>query len=34
MQCYPSVFDHRDRRYLLYNGNGFGATGIGWAEAE
>jgi hypothetical protein len=34
MQCYPAVLDHGGRRFLFYNGNGFGATGIGWAEAE
>jgi hypothetical protein len=28
---YPCVFDHGDQRYLVYNGNGYGATGIGWA---
>jgi hypothetical protein len=28
---YPCVFDHRGRRYLLYNGNEYGATGIGLA---
>jgi hypothetical protein len=28
---YPCVFDHRDQRYLIYNGNGYGVTGIGWA---
>lgn len=31
MVCYPAVYDHDDRRYLLYNGNGFGATGVGYA---
>jgi hypothetical protein len=31
---YPFVFDHGGRRYLLYNGNRYGATGIGWAELE
>lgn len=31
---YPFVFDHGGRRYLLYNGNGYGETGIGWAELE
>jgi hypothetical protein len=31
MQAYPSVLDHGEARYLLYNGNGYGATGIGWA---
>ena len=25
---YPFVFDHRGSRYMLYNGNGYGATGI------
>nr|CAD6436795.1 glucosyl hydrolase [Rhizobium sp. Q54] len=28
---YPFVFEHRDRRYMLYNGNGFGKTGFGLA---
>jgi hypothetical protein len=31
MVGYPCVFDHRGRRYMLYNGNGFGETGIGLA---
>ena len=31
---YPSVFDHKDRRYLLYSGNGYGRTGFGIAVAE
>jgi hypothetical protein len=31
MQAYPFVFDHAGRRHMLYNGNGFGATGIGHA---
>jgi hypothetical protein len=31
---YPCVFDHGDRRYLLYNGNGYGRTGIGWAALD
>ena len=34
MTCYPCVFDHRDRRYMLYNGNGYGASGIGLAILE
>ncbi len=29
---YPCVFDHGGRRWMLYNGNGYGATGIGLAE--
>ena len=28
---YPYVFLHEGRRYMLYNGNGFGRTGIGLA---
>ena len=29
---YPYVFDHGDRRFMLYNGNGYGSTGFGMAE--
>jgi hypothetical protein len=28
---YPFVFDHGGRRYMLYNGNSYGMTGIGLA---
>lgn len=31
---YPYVFDHNGRRYLLYNGNGYGQTGIGLAVLQ
>jgi hypothetical protein len=31
MIAYPAVFDLGGRRYMLYNGNGFGATGFGLA---
>jgi hypothetical protein len=31
MICYPAVYDADGRRHLLYNGNGYGATGIGHA---
>jgi hypothetical protein len=31
---YPFVCDEGEQRYLLYNGNGYGATGIGWAVLE
>jgi len=31
---YPCVFDAAGRRYMLYNGNGFGRTGIGLAVCE
>ena len=29
---YPFVFDHKEQRYLLYAGNGFGRTGFGMAQ--
>lgn len=32
MLAYPYVVDYRDRRYLFYNGNGFGRTGFGYAR--
>jgi hypothetical protein len=28
---YPFVYEHRGVKYMLYNGNGFGETGIGYA---
>jgi hypothetical protein len=28
---YPFVFDHQGSRYLLYNGNNYGETGVGLA---
>lgn len=31
MMCYPHVFKHEDKIYMLYNGNGFGKTGFGIA---
>jgi predicted GH43/DUF377 family glycosyl hydrolase len=31
---YPFVFVHAGTRYMLYNGNGYGATGIGLAILE
>jgi hypothetical protein len=31
MQTYPNVIQVKDKRYLFYNGNGFGNTGIGYA---
>jgi len=33
MITYPSVYEHRGVWHLLYNGNGFGLTGIGHAIA-
>ena len=32
MICYPCVFDFNRDRFMLYNGNGFGKTGIGLAK--
>lgn len=34
MIAYPCVFERDGARHLLYNGNGYGATGIGHAIAE
>lgn len=31
---YPFVFDYDGRRYMLYNGNGYGKTGVGLAVLE
>jgi len=31
---YPFVFDHGGKRYMLYNGNGFGRTGFGLAVLD
>jgi hypothetical protein len=34
MICYPALFWHRERLWLAYNGNGYGATGFGLALWE
>jgi hypothetical protein len=34
MIAYPFVYQHRGVKYMLYNGNGFGQTGIGYAVWE
>jgi hypothetical protein len=34
MICYPCVFKHKNKKYMLYNGNSFGATGCGYAILE
>ena len=35
MQAYPMVFRDPDRQWvMLYNGNGYGATGFGCATAK
>jgi len=31
---YPFVFDHGSKRYMLYNGNGYGKTGFGLAVLD
>lgn len=31
MTCYPALFWHRDRLWMAYNGNGYGASGFGMA---
>jgi len=34
MQAYPMVLRDGKRWLMFYSGNGYGATGFGWAEAE
>ncbi|PYT05760.1 MAG: hypothetical protein DMF60_10925 [Acidobacteria bacterium] len=34
MIAYPFVFGDKDKRYMLYNGNGYGKTGIGLAVLD
>ena len=34
MTAYPFVFDHKGARYMLYNGNDYGKTGIGLAVLD
>ena len=34
MICYPFIFDHNNKRYMLYNGNGYGKTGFGLAVLQ
>jgi hypothetical protein len=34
MMEYPWVYEHRGRKFMLYNGNGFGETGFGYAILE
>ena len=33
MVSYPNVFDYEGERYMFYNGNNFGQTGVGYAKA-
>ena len=32
MIAYPNIYQHKGRIYMLYNGNNFGMSGIGYAE--
>lgn len=34
MICYPFVFDHKGKRYMIYNGNDYGKSGFGLAVLE
>jgi hypothetical protein len=34
MIAYPAIVDFENRRFLLYNGNGFGQSGFGLAELD
>jgi len=34
MVCYPYVFTHKEKTYMLYNGNSHGKTGFGLAVLE
>jgi hypothetical protein len=34
MTCYPALFWHRERLWVAFNGNGYGATGFGLAVWE
>jgi hypothetical protein len=31
---YCSLYEHKGRQFMLYNGNGFGRSGFGYAELE
>jgi len=34
MVAYPCVYEHKGRKYMLYNGDGFGRSGFGYAVLE
>jgi len=34
MVCYPSLFEYKEKTYMLYNGNGYGKSGFGLAILE
>lgn len=31
MACYPAILSVKDKKYIFYNGNGMGKTGVGYA---
>ena len=33
-QCYPAFLDFGDKKFLIYCGNKYGKTGIGYAEIK
>lgn len=34
MICYPFVFTHKNKKYMLYNGNNYGKEGFGLAVED
>ena len=34
MVCYPFVFNHKGKKYMLYCGNGYGKAGFGYAVSQ
>lgn len=34
MLAYPYVYEHQGRKYMVYNGNGFGRSGFGYAVLD
>ena len=34
MICYPNVFNHQGKKFMLYNGNGYGRGGFGYVIWE
>lgn len=34
MLCYPFVLEHGEHFFMFYNGNGYGASGLGFARIE
>ena len=34
MMEYCYIYRHAGKRYMLYNGNGFGGSGFGYADEE